>query len=88
MNIREELGKLLIPLIVDYAAGRLATWQKRILFLNVSALSTESLAWLQRTATELDEKLIESIIDEAKQELGAELVEQLDGLVEIPLSAA
>lgn len=88
MKIQEQLGKLLIPLIVDYAAGQLKPWQKRILFLNVAALNTEGKAWLAKTASELDETLLKSIIDEAEQELGEEFVATLDGLVEIPVDEA
>ena len=81
--IKEQLGKLLIPLIVDYAAGQCPPAYKRILFVNVSMLSSEGKQWLLGTATELDDKLLASILDEAKQELGEELIAQLDGLVVI-----
>lgn len=81
----EQLGKLLIPLIVDYAAGKLEAPYKRILFLNVALLKSEATAALIKTETGLDDKLLSSIIDEAEQEFEAGglglTVEELDAWV-------
>lgn len=67
----EQLGRMLIPLIVDYAAGKIEAPYKRILFLNVSLLKSEATAALIKTETGLDDKLLASIIDEAQQEFEA-----------------
>lgn len=80
----EALIKSLIPLIVDYTAGNLPAPYKRLLFLNVAALGAEGRALLSKTETGIDDKLLESILDEASQEFGqAEFlgVEEVDAFV-------
>lgn len=85
----EQLAKMLIPLIVDYSAGQLAAPYKRILFLNVAALGTEGRALLAQSETGIDDKLLESILDEAAQEFGAAEfvgVEEVDAFVSFTVS--
>lgn len=80
----EQLAKMLIPLIVDYASGKIEPPYKRILFLNVAALGTEGRALLAKSETGIDDKLLESILDEAAQEFGAAefvSVEEIDAFV-------
>lgn len=80
----EQLAKMLIPLIVDYAAGKIEAPYKRILFLNVAALGTEGRALLAKSETGIDDKLLESILDEAVQEFAAAefvSVEEVDAFV-------
>lgn len=80
----EQLAKMLIPLIVDYSSGQLPAPYKRVLFLNVAALGTEGRELLKKSETGIDDKLLESILDEASQEFGEAgfvSVEEVDSFV-------
>lgn len=87
----ESLGKMIMPLLVDYGTGQMPEALRRLLFVNVVALGTEGQEWLKKTQTQLDDSAFAAMIGEAIEAFGSaglsQVPAQLDGFVAFAVPA-
>lgn len=82
----ETIGKMIMPLLVDYGTGEMPESARNLLFVNVAALGTEGQAWLRKTQTGLDDAAFAALINEANEAFAnaglSQIPEQLDAFVQ------